>query len=179
MTSPAQDQTTESTENNETITSPPSINLADAALVTFDVKSRLECLVHDLRRFKSDSKAMSRVEKANMYPFCFGPPYLSPTMGETLLDLKLSNGYTVRQYLGRMALRKGYELCASHTVAPALVAIFHIDVGFDEKQSFKDYYSQFCAAARNLGNADPCAQSSMSENTPASGEKKSKKNRKG
>ena len=85
MTYPALDQTTEAMENNEIITSPPSITLADDALVTFDVKS----------------------------------------------------------------------------------------------QSFKDYYSQFCAAARNLGNADPCAQSSMSENTPASGEKKSKKNRKG
>ena len=176
MTSPAPDQTTEATENNEIIISPPSINLADVALITFDVKSRLECLVHDLRQFKSDSKAMSRVDKANIYPFCFGPPYLSPTMGDTLLDMKLSNGYTVRQYLGRMALGKGYELCASHTLAPALVAIFHIDLGFDEKQSFKDYYLQFCASVRNSGNEAPCAQSSRSENTPASGEKKTKKN---
>jgi hypothetical protein len=64
-------------------------------------------------------------------------------MGETLLDLKLSNGYTVRQYLGRIALGKGYELCASHTLAPALVAMFQIDLGFDEKRSFKDCYSHF------------------------------------
>jgi hypothetical protein len=78
-------------------------------------------------------------------------------MGETLLDMKLSNGHTVRQYLGRIAVGKGYELCASHTLAPALVAMFHIDLGFDEKQSFKDYYSQFCAAARNSGNEAHCA----------------------
>ena len=82
MTYPALDQTTEAMENNEIITSPPSITLADDALVTFDLKS----------------------------------------------------------------------------------------------QSFKDYYSQFCAAARNSGNEAPCAQSSRSENTPASGEKKTKKN---
>jgi hypothetical protein len=178
MASPTPDQTTEATETDEIITSPPSIDLADAALVTFDLKSRLECLVHDLRRFKNDSKAMSRVEKANMYPFCFGPPYFSTAMGETLLDLKLSNGYTVRQDLGRIALGKGHELCTSHTLAPALIAMFQIDLGFDEKRSFKDYYSQFCASARNSGNEVPRAQSRRSENTPASGEKKTKKNRK-
>lgn len=122
---------------------------------------------------------MTRVKKANMYPFCFGPLYFSSSTGEALLELKLANSSTVREYLGGMTVRKGYEFCTSHTLVPALKAIFDIPNDFDERPSFKDYSSRFCAAARNSGDAAALEQLAIAEKTPLSGDKKNKKKRKG
>ena len=178
MSSPAPNrdlEIIEATENDENISSLPSLNLSDATVITFDVKCRLECLVHDLRRFSKDSGAMSRVEKANIYPFCIGPPYLSLAASEALLNLTLSNNSTVREYLGGMAGGKGYHICTSHTLAPALATIFNLDDDFDVKSSFKEYHSRFSSAARFCGN-EAALETTISENSVAI-EKKRRKNK--
>jgi hypothetical protein len=167
----------EATENDENDISLPSLNFLDTRLISFEVKCRLECLVHDLRQFKSDPRAMSQVEKANLYPFCFGPPYLSPATGEALLNLILSNNSTLREYLGGMAGRKGYHICTSHTLAPALTEIFNLDEDFEAKSSFKRYYSRFSAAARSCGDGAVLGDLTNSD-TPVETLKKSKKSKK-
>ena len=151
-----------------------SVHLSENATIYFDIKCRLECLVHDLRRFKSDSGAMSRVEQANMHPFCFGPPYLSPSAGETLLNLALSDNSSVREYLGGMAGGKGYHICTSHTLAPALVHIFELADDFDTKSSFKQYYSRFCSSARYCRDMVDFDQATNSERHAGSEKKKNK-----
>jgi hypothetical protein len=78
-----------------------------------------------------------------------------------------------------MAVGKGYEFCISHTLAPALKTIFDIPNDFDERPSFKDSYSRFCAAARHSGDAAALEQLAIGEKTPLSGDKKNKKKRKG
>jgi hypothetical protein len=171
-------EVTETVENDESNFAFPSLN-PDAAVITFDVKCRLGCLVHDLQRFKSDSGAMSRVEKANLYPFCFGPPYLSPATGEALLDLILSNKSAVRVYLGGMAGEKGYHICTSHTLAPALAKIFNLGDDFDVKSSFKQYYSRFCSAARYCGDGPALEELTNSDTSAESEKKKSKSKRRG
>jgi hypothetical protein len=118
-------ETTETTGHDEMNPILHSLNSKDAMHLPFDVKCRLECLVYDLQRFKSDPGVMSRVEKANLYPFCFGPPYLSQAAGEALLNLTLSNNSTVQECLSGIAGGKGYYVCTSHTLAPALV---HLDI---------------------------------------------------
>jgi hypothetical protein len=178
MSSPAPDpdlEIVEATENDEHISSLPSLNLCDTTVVTFDVRRRLECLVHDLRRFSKDSGATSRIEKANIYPFCIGPPYLSLAASEALLNLTLSNNSTVREYLGGIAARKGYHFCTSHTLAPALATIFNLDDEVDIKSSFKEYHSRFSSAARFCGN-EAALKTTISENSEAI-EKKKRKNK--
>jgi len=160
-------------ENDENDLDIPSLHLSDDAVISFDTKCRLECLVHDLRRFKSDSAAMSRVEQANMHPFCFGPPYFSPSAGETLLNLALSDKSSVREYLGGMAGGKGYEMCTSHTLAPALVQIFNLGEDFDVKSSFKQYYPRFCSTARYCRDGVDLDKPTKSEK-PAESQKKKK-----
>ena len=177
MGSPAPDldlEIIEATEHDENISPLPSLNLSDATVVTFDVKCRLECLVYDLRRFSKDSGAMSRVEKANIYPFCIGPPYLSLAASEALMNLTLSNNSTVREYLASMMRGKGYHICTSHTLAPALATIFNLGDDFDVKSSFKEYHSRFSSAARFCGN-EAALEMTISENSATI--KKKRKNK--
>jgi hypothetical protein len=164
MNFPTPSEMIETTEHDETNSSLPSLNLPDPTIVTFDIKCRLECLVYDLRRFSKDSGAMSRVEKANIYPFCIGPPYISLAASEVLLNLTLSNNLIVREYLGGLAGGKGYHICTSHTLAPALAMIFNLSDDFDVKSSFKEYHSRFSSAARFCEN-EAALETTISENS--------------
>ena len=122
-----------------------------AILPSGDGLRRLQSLIYDLQRYSKDSAASMRIDKANIHPFCLGPPYLSLTLANTLLDQILSHHTTVRQYLGNILEGKGYFVCTSHTLAPELAKIFGIQDTFVNQSSFTDFYARFCAAARFCG----------------------------
>jgi hypothetical protein len=141
-----------------------TIKSHEAHILTTDVRCRLECLVHDLRSFSKDSAASTRVERANIHPFCLGPPYMPLEMGNMLLDLTLSNDLSVKEYLGSLVEGKGYHICTSHTLAPAIAEVFGLQDDFNNGSFFKKYYKQFCCAARKCGDEVALP----TENTPES-----------
>ena len=130
---------------------------AAEALQTYTADSlrRLQSLIYDLQRYSKDSAASNRIERASIHPFCLGPPYLSLNDANNFLDHVYSaadnNTTTIREYLGGLLEGKGYFVCTSHTLAPALVSVFGIQEDFMNESCFKEFYARFCAAARFCG----------------------------
>lgn len=163
----------------------PSLTPSEAALLTQDDKLRLQCLIQDLRRFKSDTAAEFRVQKASIYPFCLGPPYFPLTKADTLLEMTLSNHSkvkedtvkvgTVREYLANLVQGKGYEVCTSHTLAPAFLRIFGVDEGFEIRGCFKEFYGRFCGAARKCGDGEAALTTTSKEPEKSSKKKKGRR----
>jgi hypothetical protein len=159
--SQSQEQALSSMLSSVNITAAP----AAEALHTADSLKRLQSLIYDLLRYSKDSAASKRIERASIHPFCLGPPYLSLNDGNDFLDQIYSaadNTTTIREYLGGFLEGKGYFVCTSHTLAPALVSVFGIHEGFMNESCFKEFYARFCAAARFCGEEVALAPSETS-----------------
>jgi len=184
-------RSTKSTDTMEEITDPetkeqtvdfmmPSSSIIPAmplppALQSGEGLRRLQSLIYDLQRYSKDSAASARIDKANIHPFCLGPPYLSLTLADTLLDQKMRHHTTVREYLGDLLEGKGYFVCTSHTLAPELAKIFGIQDTFVNESSFKEFYARFCGAARFCGEevalapSETTTMAARSENSKSTG----------
>ena len=149
--SQSQEQALASMLSSVNITPAPAAETSQTA----DSLRRLKSLIYDLQRYSKDSAASNRVERASIHPFCLGPPYLSLNDADNFLDQTYSaadnNTTTIREYLGALLEGKGYFVCTSHTLAPALVSVFGIQEDFMNESCFKEFYARFCAAARFCG----------------------------
>jgi hypothetical protein len=150
--SQSQEQALASMLSSVNITPTPAVEALQPC--TADSHRRLQSLIYDLQRYSKDSAASNRIERASIHPFCLGPPYLSLNDANNFLDQIYSaadNTTTIREYLGRLLEGKGYFVCTSHTLAPALVSVFGIQEDFMNESCFKEFYARFCAAARFCG----------------------------
>ena len=116
-------------------------------LQNLESQRRLECLIYDFRRFDKDSEAKKRVERAGIHPFSLGPPYMPVEMGQELLN-STTDGITLQEFLGDLVQRKGYQLCTSHTLGPAMMTFFKIETDFENDAEFRFYYYCFISAAQ-------------------------------
>ena len=69
-------------------------------------------------------------------------------MGQEFLNTT-TDGVTLQEHLGELVQRKGYHLCTSHTLAPALINFFKIETDFENDIQFRFYYLRFISAAQS------------------------------
>jgi hypothetical protein len=145
---------------------------------------RIQCLIYDFRCFSKNSAAENRILQANIHPFGFGPPYMTLENADALLEMKGLDDLTLRQYLTEIIDRKGYHICTSHTLAPALATFFGIETDFKNDSGFTKYYSRFSAAAlvsgadvADLGGPMEISQAMKKGKERNKGPSKTKKNK--